>query len=61
MRTRHRARRVVVLPRACGRRWHAESFFSGMKRVCGSAVRARSVPAMLSEAMLKLLAYAVRR
>jgi len=44
-----------------GLRWHAESFVSGMKRTCGSTLSARSQPALLAEAGLKALAYAVRR
>jgi transposase len=33
-----------------GRRWHVETFFSGMKRTCGSTLAARSEPALLAEA-----------
>lgn len=44
-----------------GLRWHAESFISGMKRTCGSTLAARSEPALLIEAGLKALAYAIRR
>jgi hypothetical protein len=44
-----------------GRRWHAESFVSGMKRTCGSTLSAKSEPALLAEAGLKALAYAIRR
>ena len=44
-----------------GRRWHAESFISGMKRTCGSTLSARSERALLAEAGLKALAYAIRR
>ncbi len=32
-----------------------------MKRTCGSAVAARSERSMLNEALLKALAYAIRR
>ncbi len=60
VRTPHRAK-CVALPAAYGRRWHVETFFSGMKRVCGSAVRARHEPAMLREALLKVLAYTAFR
>ena len=56
----HRSRCVRV-PKSYGRRWHVESFISGMKRICGSAVRARLEPAMIREAMLKVLAYTIRR
>jgi len=44
-----------------GRRWHAESFISGYKRSTDGSVRARTEPAMLTEASLNLLAYAIRR
>ncbi|MGC4031179.1 MAG: transposase [Tepidisphaeraceae bacterium] len=44
-----------------GRRWHVESFISGLKRTCGSTLGARSEPALLIEAALKALAYAIRR
>ena len=44
-----------------GLRWHVESFISGMKRTCGSTLSARSRPALLIEAGLKALAYAIRR
>ena len=60
VRTRHRSK-CVRLPPTYGRRWHAESFFSGMKRVCGEAVRARTEPAMCREALLKVLAYSAFR
>ena len=49
------------LPRSFGRRWHAESFVSAMKRVTLPFVRARLEPAMLREAMLNVLAYALHR
>jgi hypothetical protein len=49
------------VPHHYGRRWHAESFISGMKRTCGSTLSARSEPALLVEAGLKALAYAIRR
>ena len=48
-------------PYLAGRRWHVESFISGMKRTCGSALAARSEPALKVEAGLKALAYAIRR
>jgi hypothetical protein len=60
VRTRHRAR-CVRLPASYGKRWHVESFISGMKRSTGSTLSARSVRSLLNEAMLKLLAYAIRR
>jgi len=48
-------------PYVSGRRWHVESFISGMKRTCGATLAARSEPALLIEAGLKALAYAIRR
>ena len=48
-------------PHGYGRRWHVESFISGMKRTCGSTLRARSQMALKIEAGLKALAYAIRR
>lgn len=44
-----------------GRRWHIESFFSGMKRRCGSALAARKASNLLKEAALKVLTYALYR
>lgn len=60
VRSEHRSK-CVTLPAAYGRRWHVESFISGLKRVCGSAVRARGEAAMLREALLKVLAYTAFR
>ena len=60
VRTEHRAK-CVRLPPGYGRRWHVETFISGLKRVCGSAVRARTIPSMLKEALLKVLAYTAFR
>ena len=57
----HRVRCGRHVPYHYGRRWHAESFISGMKRTCGSTLAARSEPALLLEAGLKALAYAIRR
>jgi hypothetical protein len=48
-------------PYLAGNRWHVESFISGMKRTCGSTLAARSEPALMIEAGLKALAYAIRR
>lgn len=60
VRSEHRSK-CVTLPAGYGRRWHVESFISGVKRVCGSAVRARGEAAMLREALLKVLAYTAFR
>jgi hypothetical protein len=59
--TTYRARCAQYRPSGAGRRWHIESFFSGLKRVCGSALRSRTVASMINEAGLKVLAYALRR
>lgn len=44
-----------------GRRWHIESFFSGLKRFCGSALTARREICQRHEATLRILAYALHR
>jgi hypothetical protein len=61
IRTSHRARCQRYRPDNAGRRWHVESFFSGMKRSCGWNLRSRSPAALLNEAGLMALAYAIRR
>lgn len=40
-----------------GRRWHAESFFSGLKRVCGSRLRGKTEASRLAEALVRTVAY----
>ena len=49
------------LPAAFGRRWHVESFFSGMKRTMLSTLSSRKASTLLHEAAMKVLAYAMRR
>jgi hypothetical protein len=44
-----------------GRRWHIESFISGLKRFCGSALTARREVCQRHEATLRVLAYALHR
>ena len=44
-----------------GRRWHIESFISGMKRLCGSALSARKDLYLRRQAALRVLAYALHR
>jgi hypothetical protein len=61
IRTPHRSRCARYRPSNAGLRWHVESFISGMKRTCGSTLRARSKAALLNEAGLMALAYAIRR
>jgi hypothetical protein len=48
-------------PAGYGRRWHAESFYSGLKRSTGDRLAARSDAARFTEAGLRLLAYQIRR
>ncbi|MEW4451251.1 transposase [Bremerella sp. JC817] len=43
------------------KRWKVESFMSGLKRTVGSTLSARKPSAMLTEAALKVLTYALRR
>lgn len=47
--------------RGYGRRWSAESFFSGLKRTMGEGLNARKLKTQLAEAAIKVLAYALRR
>lgn len=49
------------LPPRYGRRWAAESFISGMKRVVGPWLRSRQPRRQLCEALLKVLAYSIHR
>jgi hypothetical protein len=44
-----------------GRRWHAESYMSGLKRTMGSTLNARTKRGLMMDAALKVLAYAFRR
>ena len=52
---------MAELPAIYGRRWHVESFFSGLKRTTMSSLSGRSAPTLLAEAATKVLAYAIRR
>lgn len=49
------------LPERYGRRWHAETYFSGLKRICGDKLLALSQPMREREALLKGLAYSIHR
>jgi hypothetical protein len=60
VKSRHRSK-CVHLPDSYGKRWHVESFISGLKRSTGSTLAARSMDALCNEAMLRVLAYAIRR
>lgn len=44
-----------------GRRWHVESFISGLKRTMGSTLLARGEGSLFTEAAIRVLAYALRR
>ncbi len=44
-----------------GRRWHAETFMSGMKRTMGSMLVATTGRGLMIDAATKVLAYAIRR
>jgi hypothetical protein len=44
-----------------GRRWLAETFMSGMKRTMGSTLNATSERGLMTDAAMKVLAYAIRR
>jgi len=44
-----------------GTRWIAESFMSGLKRTMGSMLQSRTAEALKVEAVLRVLAYAIRR
>lgn len=53
--------RMRPLPRCYGRRWHSETYISGLKRTTSPSVRARKEQPMKIEAALNVLAYAIRR
>jgi hypothetical protein len=44
-----------------GRRWHIESFISGLKRFCGSTLNCRTDLTLRNEAIFRILAYALHR
>jgi hypothetical protein len=56
-----RGHRHKGLPKAYGRRWAVESFFSAMKRTLGSTLRARQPQQQLREALRKVLVYSIHR
>lgn len=60
VRSRYRAAQGA-LPAAYGRRWHAEAYFSGLKRTTLATLAGRSVRTMITEATLKVLTYAIHR
>jgi hypothetical protein len=57
----HWRSKMTRLPKKYGRRWHVESFYSGLKRTTGSALLARNDDALFAEAALRVLAYTIRR
>lgn len=52
---------IGFIVKAYGRRWHQESLHSVLKRTMGSTLLARTERGMFHEALLKVLAYAVKR
>lgn len=60
IRTPYRAQ-MVNLPASYGRRWHVESFFSGLKPTTSGCLSARNEQAKFSDAAWRVLAYAIRR
>lgn len=44
-----------------GKRWHVETFFSGLKRMMGSTLASRTEATMTNETAFKVLAYAIHR
>lgn len=56
----HYRSQMVNLPKSYGRRWHVESFMSGLKRTTGNALNARLPKAMFAEASFRVIAYALR-
>jgi len=60
IKTPHRSR-MINLPACYGRRWHVESFFSGLKRSTLSTLSSRKTNTLLAEAAFRVLAYTIRR
>lgn len=52
---------MTKLPKAYGKRWHVESFMSGLKRSTGSALWSVKANTLDAEAALRVLAYSIRR
>lgn len=52
---------MTRLPAAYSRRWHAESFFSAMKRMFGDKLTSLTQPMRQREALLKALVYSLHR
>lgn len=47
--------------RGYGKRWHIETFFSGLKRMMGSTLSSRTDGNLLKEATIRVLAYTLHR
>lgn len=58
---RWRQRMAQGLPKRYGKRWMAETFFSAMKRTVGGVLQSRSSAGHMAEAILRTLAYSLRR
>lgn len=52
---------MTELPKSYGRRWHVETFMSGLKRLTLSHLRARLQAALFTEAAIRILAYTIHR
>lgn len=52
---------TVLQESGYGKRWHIESFFSGLKRMTGSALAARKDMNLAKEAAFRVLAYTLHR
>jgi transposase len=52
---------MTELPKSYGRRWHVETFMSGLKRLTLSHLRARLQTALFTEAAIRILAYTIHR
>lgn len=52
---------MTRLPAGYGRRWHAESFFSAMKRMFGDKLTSLTQPMRQRETLLKALVYSLHR
>ncbi len=51
----------TLMEKGYGRRWLGESFMSGLKRTTGATLSARGDHSLMTEAALRVLAYALRR
>ncbi len=56
----HYRSQMVEMPKSYGRRWHIETFMSGLKRTTGSTLSARLPQAMFYRSNLRVVAYALR-